>query len=79
MTATLPEINRNTKINSKDKDLFSDAIECLKLYHQILATLPEEKWLALSYANKVLWRQIEEQQEFLEDIVKNGFIPEMEK
>lgn len=68
----------DTLIDKNDKELIRMAIKSLKEYQYYLAKLPEKQWLALSYSNKVIWREIEVQQEFLEEIVKNGYIPEMD-
>ena len=78
--ASLPEIiKEDTPINDEDKELINGAVKALGIYLDLLHELPERKWRALSYANRIIWREIENQQGFLKDIVKEGYIPEMEK
>lgn len=70
-------ITGDTIISDSDKAIIETGIEALELYQKVLAQLPETQWLALSYANRVIWRQMEEQVEFLQQVVKSGSIPEM--
>jgi hypothetical protein len=65
-------------LTKEDVNTIEAGIKALTLYHHIMATLPEDIWNAISLGCPVIWRQVEEQSEFLEGILKMGFVPDYE-